>query len=120
MLKIQFYKLNFQIILTNLILLFIMSLAYANSTKYLCIGDTNEINLKFDNSKRVIEIGNNKPTKYWGEANVIFWNAANDHTIHEYTFKLSYNKLSAELKIKSHNLVSSKEKWHYYKCRITQ
>ena len=118
MFQLKIYKLNFQIILTTLILLSNMQLANAKSNKYFCTGDIDQFFLIFDIKNKTVEIGNNKPKKYWGEANVIFWHTANDYTVHEYTYKYAYNKLSAKLEIKSHNLVSSANKWHYYKCKV--
>ena len=40
--------------------------------------------------------------------------------VYEYTFNLSFNKLSGKLEVKSHNLVTSEDKWYYYTCRINQ
>ena len=90
--------------------------AYAAS-KYLCANTTNKFFIMFNTDKKIVITGKGKTYKYWSEANYIFWQSANDYIVNEYTFKSSYNKLSGQLKIKSHNLVSSENKWFDYECK---
>jgi hypothetical protein len=94
----------FRIILILLIFLFNNPIAFAAS-KYLCADKTSKFFIMFNTYK------------YWSEANYIFWQSANGYIVNEYTFKSSYNKLSGQLKIKRHNLVSSENKWFNYECK---
>ena len=92
----------------------------AQVTKYYCNGEANKFFITFDSKKKTIVTGKSKPNKYWTEANYTFWYLANDFTLYEYTFKNSYNKLSGVLKVKSHHLVTSENKWYDYECSINQ
>ena len=103
-----------------IILLTLTNIANAQVTKYSCNGETNQFFIIFDSKKKTIVTGKSKPNKYWTEANYTFWNSANDFTVYEYTFKNSYNKLSGILKVKSHHLVTSQDKWYDYECSINQ
>ena len=102
------------------LLIFTISSAKAESIKYLCNGESNQIFITFDSKKKTVMIGKSKINKYWSEANYIFWHSANDFTVYEYTFKNSYNKLSGILKVKSHQLVTSKNNWYNYECSISE
>ena len=106
----------FKIVLILLIFFFNKPIAFAAS-KYLCVDKTNKFFIIFNNDKKIVMTGKGKTYKYWSEANYIFWQSANDYILNEYTFKSSYNKLSGQLKIKSHNLVSSENKWFDYECK---
>lgn len=107
------------------ILLFILfslisfSPVYASSAKYFCTGVTNQFLITLDKKEKSITVGNNNPKKYWTENDYIFWHSASDYTVYEYTFKISYNKLSGKLRVKSHHLVTSKNNWYDYKCVIS-
>ena len=50
-------------------------------------------------------------------ANIVIKNLWNND---EYTFKNSYNKLTAVLKVKSHHLVTSEDRWYDYECIMKQ
>ena len=105
------------------ILIFIMSYistAIAIPAKYICLGETNNLGIIFDTKLKKVVVGNNKPKKYWGESIYRFWHSAKGYNVYEYTFKYSYNKLSGELKVKSHHMVTSENKWFDYKCSITK
>ena len=106
----------FRIILILLIFLFNNPIAFAAS-KYLCADKTSKFFIMFNTNKKTVITGKSKSYKYWSEANYIFWQSANGYIVNEYTFKSSYNKLSGQLKIKSHNLVSSENKWFNYECK---
>ena len=67
-----------------------------------------------------IIIGNDNPTKDWTQANYTFWHSPNEYTIYEYTFKKSYNKLSGKLRVKSHYLLISQDKWYDFECKTSQ
>ena len=105
-----------------IIIFFILTIlpVKADTTKYFCNDETNQFFIIFDSKKKTIVTGKSKPNKYWTEANYTFWNSANDFTLYEYTFKNSYNKLSGILKVKSHHLVTSADKWYDYECSINQ
>ncbi len=105
-----------------LIIFFILTISpiKAETIKYFCNGESNQFFITFDTKKKIIITGNGKPNKFWTEANYTFWQSANDHTVYEYTFKKSYNKLSGILKVKSHHLITSKDEWYDYKCQITE
>jgi len=106
----------FRIVLTLLIFLFNNPTAFAAS-KYLCADNTNKFFIMFNTNKKTVITGKGKTNKYWIDANYIFWQSANDYILNEYTFKSSYNKLSGQLSLKSHNLVSSENKWFNYECK---
>ena len=105
-----------------LFIILFTSTNYANAqiTKYYCKGEANKFFITFDLKKKTIVTNKGKPNKYWTEANYSFWQSANDFTVYEYTFKNSYNKLSGILKVKSHHLVTGKNKWYDYECSINQ
>ena len=96
------------------------NIANAQVTKYFCNGEANQFFITIDAKKKTIVTNKGKPNKYWTEANYTFWHSANDFTVYEYTFKNSYNKLSGILKVKSHHLVTSQDKWYDYECSINQ
>ena len=96
------------------------NMANAQITKYYCNGESNQFFITIDTKKKTIITNKSKPSKYWTEANYTFWHSANDFTVYEYTFKNSYNKLSGILKVKSHHLVTSENKWYDYECSINQ
>lgn len=104
--------------LTFLIILSTISFANANQTRYLCSGDTNELYVMFDAEKNIVITDNAKPIRYWNEPNYRFWHKTQDYTLLEYTFRVSYNKLSGKLEVKSHNLVSSENQWYNYECKV--
>ena len=106
----------FRIILILLIFLFNNPIAFAAS-KYLCADKTSKFFVMFNTNKKTVINGKGKTYKYWSEANYIFWQSANDYILNEYTFKSSYNKLSGQLSLKSHNLVTSENKWYNYECK---
>ena len=108
----------FRIILTLLIFLFNNPIAFA-ANKYLCANKTNKFFIMFNTDKKTVITGKGKTNKYWSEANYIFWQSANDYILNEYTFKSSYNKLSGQLSLKSHNLVTSENKWYNYECKFS-
>ena len=97
-----------------------ISSAKAETIKYFCNGEANQFFITFDSKKKTIVTGKGKPNKYWTESNYTFWHSANDFTVYEYTFKNSYNKLSGILKVKSHHLVTSQDKWYDYDCSISK
>lgn len=97
-----------------------ISTAIAFPVKYICLGETNNLDIIFDTKLKKVVVGNNKPKKYWGESIYRFWHSAKGYNVYEYTFKYSYNKLSGELKVKSHHMVTSENKWFDYKCSITK
>jgi len=108
----------FRIFLILFIFFFNKPIAFAAS-KYLCADRTNKFFIMFNTSKKTVITGKSKANKYWSEANYIFWQSANDYILNEYTFKISYNKLSGQLRIKKHNLVSSENKWFDYECKFS-
>ena len=108
------YTLFIQILFFSTLLI---TSAIANTDKYLCRGENNNIFLKFEDNKQVI-IGDNNPKKYWTKPNFRFWHSAKDYSVYEYSFNYSFNKLSGKLEVKSHNLVTSEDKWYYYTCKI--
>ncbi len=109
-----------KILFLNLLLLIpFISIAEAQ-TKYFCTGDDNSFFIIFDFNKKTVTTRNGNLSKYWNEANYIFWQSAKNHTVYEYTFKNSYNKLSGTLKVKSHHLVTSKNRWYDYDCSVNQ
>ncbi len=97
-----------------------ISFAYANSIKYFCNGDLNQFFITFETKKKKIILGNSNPKKYWTSANYNFWHSAKDHTVYEYSFKNSYNKLSGKLSVKAHHLITSENKWYDYECLISK
>ena len=105
-----------------LIIFFILfiSAVKADTIKYFCNGEANQFFITFDLKEKTIVTGKDKPNKFWTEANYTFWHSANDLTVYEYTFKNSYNKLSGILKVKSHHLVTSENKWYDYDCSISE
>ncbi len=109
-------------LIQTFIIIILTSTNYANAqiTKYYCNGDANQFFITFDTKKKTIITGKGNPNKFWTEANYTFWHSANDLTVYEYTFKNSYNKLSGILKVKSHHLVTSEDKWYDYKCSISE
>ena len=109
----------FRIILILIIFFFNKPIAFAAS-KYLCTDKTNKFFIMFNTNKKTVITGKGETYKYWSEANYIFWNTATDFTVYEYTFKNSYNKLSGVLKVKSHHLVTSENKWYDYECSVNQ
>ncbi len=113
---------KFYIYTVSILFLFIsyMPFAVANPYKYLCTGETHNIYIIFDINFKKVVFGKQKPKKYWTEPNFRFWHSAKNNNVYEYTFNYSYNKLSGKLEIKSHNLVSSENKWYYYHCVINQ
>ena len=108
----------FRIVLILLIFLFNNPTAYAAS-KYLCTDKTSKFFITFNTNKKTTIVGNSNPTNYWIDANYIFWQSVNDYILNEYTFKSSYNKLSGQLRLKSHHLVTSENKWYDYECKKT-
>ena len=96
------------------------SFTHAYTNKYFCSGKTNQFFIIFDTKQQTIITSNSNPKKYWTETNYIFWHTASDYTVYEYTFKNSYNKLSGILKVKSHHLVTSENKWYDYQCSISK
>lgn len=106
----------FRIVLILLIFLSNNPIALAAS-KYLCTDNTSKFFIMFNTDKKTVMTGKGKTNKYWTDANYIFWQSVNDYMVNEYSFKSSYNKLSGQLKIKSHNLVSSENKWFNYECK---
>ena len=94
--------------------------AYSQITKYYCNGETNQFFIIIDSKKKTIVTGKSKPNKYWTEENYTFLHTANDFTVYEYAFKNLYNKFSGILKVKSHHLVTSQDKWYDYECAINQ
>ncbi len=108
-------------ILLTKILLLISTISIANAEiRYFCKGEDNKFFINFNTKKKTIVLGDNKPKKYWTESNYIFWHTAKDYLVYEYTFKQSYNKLSGELKVKSHNLITSVNNWYDYQCLINE
>ena len=87
---------------------------------FLC-RESNHFYFSINEESQKITIGNKKPQKYWtGNPDLTFWHTASGYSVHEYTFNKSFNKLSGKLEIKSHNLITSADKWHYYKCSIAE
>ncbi len=109
-----------KLLISSLLLLISISLANANTNKYYCSGKVNQFFIIFNTQEKTINIGNRSPKKYWTKANYTFWHSARDHTVYEYTFENSYNKLSGKLRVKSHHLVTSEDKWFDYECTINQ
>lgn len=107
-------------ILITFFLISFISSAIANPAKYLCRGEINNLYVIFDTNFKEVILGNNKPKKYWTSPNFKFWHSAKDYNVYEYSFKYSYNKLSGELRVKSHHLVTSENNWYDYKCSINQ
>ncbi len=103
-------------------LLFIstVSIANADSNKYFCNGEVNQFFITFDTKQKTVMVKDGKYLKYWTKPNYRFWHTAKEYMVYEYTFKISYNKLSGNLEIKGHHLVTSENKWYYYKCEISQ
>jgi len=110
----------FRIILFISTILIPQKLVYANSNKYLCNGDVNNLIINFDTKNNIVIFGNTQKAKFWTEPHFIFWHSTEENILYEYTFKVSYNKLSGELMIKSHNLVSSQNEWLNYDCLLEQ
>ncbi len=109
-----------KLIISILACIFIITKANAFTAKYFCNGKINQFFIMFNNKNKTITIGNSNPKKYWTKDNYTFWHSAGDYIIYEYTFKKSYNKLSGELKIKSHHLITSENDWYDYECSISQ
>ena len=120
MIRKQFYNFFNKAVLSILFLILFISISNANPTKYLCNKGMDNLYVTFDKKEKKVIAGYSKPKKYWTEASFIFWISADDTTVHEFTFENSYNRLSGKLKIKSHNLVSSRERWLYYNCLANQ
>ena len=120
MLKKSLYKFFYFQTLTQLLLISSISNSFANSTKYLCSQGMLNLYVIFDEKNKAVTSGKDKPKKYWTEGNKIFWLSANDVSVYEYTFENSYNRLSGELEIKIHNLITSENKWFSYKCAVNQ
>ena len=116
----QTYK--FHVFITSSVFLLISSIsnAIANPVKYICTGDTNNLYVIFNTKQKQVITGNNNPKKYWTDPNFRYWHSAKEYLVYEYTFNYSYNKLSGNLEVKSHNMVTSENKWYYYKCVINQ
>ena len=110
----------FKIILLISTIVIPLKLVYANSSNYVCNGDANNLIINFDTINNIVIFGNTQKAKFWTEPNFIFWHSTKDNVLYEYTFKVSYNKLSGKLMIKSHNLVSSQNEWLNYDCLIEQ
>ena len=93
-----------------------LSTANADTIKYFCNGEVNQFFIKFNIKDKTIITGNSNPKKYWIKDNYSFWHSASEYSVYEYTFKKSYNKLSGELKVKSHHLITSENNWYDYTC----
>ena len=104
----------------SLILFLNFSSAIANTSQYFCTGDANQFFLNLNKIKKTIILGDETPKKYWIKGNYIFWHSFSDYSVYEYTFIQSYNKLSGELKVKSHHLITSENTWYFYKCSVSQ
>ena len=104
----------------SVLILSIITSANAETWKYFCTGEVNQFFISFDTKKKTIVTSNSNPKKYWTKTNYSFWHTASDYTVYEYTFKKSYNRLSSILKVKSHHLVTSQEKWYDYECLISK
>ena len=114
---------NFFLILSFVVFIFFGSISYlyAQTSKYFCVGESNHFYFSINEESQKITIGNKKSQKYWtGNPDLTFWHTASGYSVHEYTFDKSFNKLSGKLEIKSHNLITSADKWHYYKCSISE
>ena len=94
------------------------STSYADFNNYICTGKVNKISISFDIVKNSVKTENTKPTTYRTKADYRMWQTVKGHILFEYIFKLSYNKLSGNLEVKSHNLVSSENQWYNYECKI--
>ena len=105
-----------RIILILLIFLFNNPVAFSAS-KYLCADKTNNFFIILNPNKKTVITDKGKTNKYWSEGNYIFWQSVNDYTVNEYTFKNSYNKLLGQLSLKSHNLVTSENRWNNFECK---
>ena len=114
------YKFFKYAVLNFSFLIFYVYPTFANSTKYICSQNIQNLYVIFDQTEKKVVTGRGNPNKYWTEGNYIFWVSADDVTVYEYTFENSYNKLSGKLKIKSHNLVTSQNNWLDYKCAVNQ
>ena len=76
--------------------------------------------LSVDFAKKTVITGNSTPSKYWKKVDYTYWQSVYDYTLYEYTFKSSFNKLSGILKVKSHHLVTSENKWDNFDCSISE
>ena len=54
--------------------IFTISTVKAETIKYFCNGESNQILITFDSKKKTVITGKSKTNKYWHEANYIFWN----------------------------------------------
>ena len=97
-----------------------MAICIAEPTKYLCSKDTDSLYVTFNTKEQKVIVGSTNPKKYWTEANSIFWLSAHNITVNEFTFQNSYNQLVGKLNIKSHNLVTSENRWLNYDCKVSQ
>ena len=109
-----------KILLTIFLFLITLKATYANPSKYLCVSTNNNFHIIFDTNNKKVTVENNNPKRYWTEPNFRFWHSAKDYNVYEYTFNYSFNKLSGKLEVKSHNLVTSEDKWYNYNCKINQ
>lgn len=108
--------------LITFIIMYVLSFTTANAglNNYVCLGKANKISISFDTMKNSVKTENTKPTTYQTKSDYRMWQTVKGHILFEYTFKLSYNKLSGKLEVKSHNLVTSENQWYNYECKVTK
>lgn len=109
-------------LITTFIIFTFLSVDFANAqiTKYFCSSEINKLFISFDFTKKTVITGNSTASKYWRKVDYTYWQSVYDYTLYEYTFKSSFNKLSGILKVKSHHLVTSENKWYNYECSISE
>ena len=102
------------------ILLSNISLANANSTKYVCSGDANYLYIIFDTEKKTVIAGDSNPHKYLKQTDFLYWHST--VSIQNVTLVRSFifHKPTGKMSVKSDNLITSGEKMYFYECAINQ
>ena len=97
-----------------------ISLANANSTKYVCSGDANYLYIIFDTEKNTVIAGDSNPHKYLKQTDFLYWHST--VSIQNVTLVRSFifHKPTGKMSVKSDNLITSGEKMYFYKCAINQ
>lgn len=99
---------------------FLINKANAFTNKYYCKGKSNQFFIIFDTKNKTVITEKKGPNKYWNEGQYTFWQTAGGYSVFEFTFKKAFNNLSGKLKVKSHHLITSKDNWYNYECKISK
>ena len=109
-------------ILFKLILLVLLtiSVANANTTKYLCSGDTNYLYVIFDTEKKSVIAGKSNPHEYFTQTDFRFWHTTSQQNNQTLLRSFIFHKPLGKMLVKSDNMITSGEQMYYYECAINQ